>query len=198
MKPAQRYPEATVGALIVDPAGRMLLLRSHKWGGRYVVPGGHVELGETLEAALHREVMEETGLTIYDVHLLLTQEFIFDPAFWRPGHFIFFDYACRTEGGEVRLNDEAEEYVWVTGDAALQLPVDPYTGRAIRTYLAQVAGERPHEPVEAQAAGMADRARLAGLLELYRDEFSPLEDLELGDDGRYGYEYLDRQGPEPG
>lgn len=38
----QHYSEPTVGALIFDPAGRLFLMKSHKWGGKYVVPGGHV------------------------------------------------------------------------------------------------------------------------------------------------------------
>ncbi len=137
---AQHYPEPTVGALIFDPEGRLFLMRSHKWGGRYVVPGGHVELGETLEAALRREVAEETGLAIHDIRLVCTQEFIYDPAFWQPRHFIFFDYACRADRTEVRLNDEAEAYAWFTVDEALCLPMDAYTERAIRAHLAQQAG----------------------------------------------------------
>ena len=139
MQPAQHYPEPTVGALIFDPAGRLFLMQSHKWGGRYVVPGGHVELGETLEAALRREVAEETGLTIHDIRFVGVQEFIYDPAFWQPRHFIFFDFACRADQTEVLLNDEAEEYIWTTVDEALRLPMDPYTERAIRAYLAQQA-----------------------------------------------------------
>jgi nucleoside triphosphatase len=136
MPATQHYPEPTVGALIFDPAGRLFLMRSHKWGGRYVVPGGHVELGETLEAALRREVAEETGLAIRDVRFVCTQEFIYDPAFWQPRHFIFFDFACRTGQTDVTLNDEAEAYVWATVDEALRLPVEPYTEKAIRAYLA--------------------------------------------------------------
>ena len=136
MPPAQTYPEPTVGALIFDPQGRLFLMRSHKWGGRYVVPGGHVELGETLEAALRREVAEETGLAIRDIRFVCMQEFIYDRAFWQPRHFIFFDYACRNDKTDIRLNDEAEEYVWVPVDEALRLPVEPYTEKAIRAYLA--------------------------------------------------------------
>jgi nucleoside triphosphatase len=136
MQPTQHYPEPTVGALIFDPAGRLFLMRSHKWGGRYVVPGGHVELGETLEAALRREIAEETGLTIHEPRFVCLQEFVYDPAFWQPRHFIFFDYACRSDETDVRLNDEAEEYVWALVDEALRLPIEPYTEKAIRAYLA--------------------------------------------------------------
>jgi nucleoside triphosphatase len=137
MQPSQHYPEPTVGALIFDTEDRLFLMKSHKWSGSYVVPGGHVELGETLEAALCREVAEETGLTIHDIRFVGVQEFIYDPAFWQPRHFIFFDYACRTNETKVRLNDEAEEYVWATADEALRLLIEPYTEKAIRAYLAQ-------------------------------------------------------------
>ncbi len=136
MSSVQHYPEPTVGALIFDPDGRLFLMQSHKWGGQYVVPGGHVELGESLEAALRREVAEETGLTIRDIRFVCVQEFIYDPAFWQPRHFLFFDYACRTDQTEVQLNDEAEEYIWVSVDEALRLPVEPYTEKAIRAHLA--------------------------------------------------------------
>jgi hypothetical protein len=49
--PDQIFPEPTVGAFIFNAEGKLLLLESHKWPGRYVVPGGHVELGERLEEA---------------------------------------------------------------------------------------------------------------------------------------------------
>jgi nucleoside triphosphatase len=137
---AQHYPEPTVGALIFDREGRLFLIRSHKWAGRYVVPNNHVELGETLEAALRREVAEETGLSIHDIRFVGVQEFIYDPAFWQPRHFIFFDYACRADRTDVTLNDEAEAYIWATVEDALRLPMDPYTEKAIRTCLAQQFG----------------------------------------------------------
>ena len=68
---------------------------------------------------------EETGLAISDISFICMQEFVYDPAFWKPRHFLFFDYACRTESKEVVLNDEAQEYLWVTIDQALRLPVEP-------------------------------------------------------------------------
>lgn len=133
----QVYPEPTVGALILNTEGKLFLMRSHKWRGMYVVPGGHVELGERLEDALRREVKEETGLDIRGVEFLQFQEFVFDAAFWKRRHFIFFDYVCRTDSADVTLNDEAQEYVWVAPEEALALPLEPYTVTAIRAYLAR-------------------------------------------------------------
>jgi nucleoside triphosphatase len=131
----QVFPEPTTGVFIFNPEGRLLLLQSHKWPGKYVVPGGHVELGETVEAAARREALEETGLAVRDLRLLVWQEFIYDPAFWKPRHFIFFDYACRTDSTDVILNDEAEDYVWVEARAALAMPIDNYTRVSIEEYL---------------------------------------------------------------
>ena len=136
----QRFPEPTVGVFIFNPAGELLLLKSHKWPNRYVVPGGHVELGERIEEAAIREAKEETGLDIYDLEFILFQEFIYDPSFWKPRHFIFFDYACKTQSTGLQLNDEAEEYIWVRLEAAVQLPPDAYTRRAIEKLFEQRGG----------------------------------------------------------
>jgi len=131
----QYYPEPTVGALIFDPQGRLLLVRSHKWRGRYVVPGGHVELGERLAEALVREAKEETGLDVYGLEFLCFQEFVYDDHYWKRRHFIFFDFVCRTASAAVQLNGEAQEYLWVRPEEALNLPLEPYTVVAVREYL---------------------------------------------------------------
>lgn len=130
----QSFPEPTVGIFIFNPQGKLLLVRSHKWPGAYVVPGGHVELGERLEEAALREAQEETGLEIYDLEFINFQQFIYDPAFWKRWHFIFFDFAARTEGTNVILNDEAQEYRWVELEEALQLDLDSYTRTSIQAY----------------------------------------------------------------
>jgi nucleoside triphosphatase len=133
--PEQQYPEPTVGALIFNAKGELFLMKSHKWRGKYVVPGGHIDLGETIEEALIREVKEETGLDIYDVEFLCFQEFIYDDAFWQKSHFIFFDYVCKTHSTTVQLNAEAQDYAWVSLEDAEKLLVDSYTKRAVKEYL---------------------------------------------------------------
>jgi nucleoside triphosphatase len=132
----QIFPEPTVGVFIFNPTGDLLLVKSHKWPGKYVVPGGHVELGETLEEAAIREAKEETGLDIHHLQFINFQQFIHDPAFWKPRHFIFFDFACKTDSLEVKLNDEAQEHIWARLDAALLLPLDSYTRTSVEKIIA--------------------------------------------------------------
>jgi len=127
----QQYPEPTVGALIFDPDGNIFLMRSHKWKDRYCIPGGHIEVGERIEDALKREVKEETGLDVFDLEFILFQEFVCGDSFWEKGrHYIFFDYACRTEG-----SDAAGRCVWVPVAEASDLDLERYTRNVIKEYL---------------------------------------------------------------
>ena len=130
----QKYPEPTCGALIFNSEGKIFLMKSHKFRDKYVIPGGHIELGEKIEDALKREIKEETGLDIYDITFVKFHEFIFDEVFWKKKHFIFFDYACKTNSTKIKLNSEGQEYVWVTFEEALKLPIEPYTRNTILTY----------------------------------------------------------------
>ncbi len=131
----QQYPEPTCGALIFNPEGNVFLMKSHKWKGKYVIPGGHIELGEKIEDALKREMKEETGLNIFDIKFIIFQEFIFGDAFWKKRHFIFFNFACKTNSKKVRLNSECQEYVCVPINKALKMPIDTYSRKVIKEYL---------------------------------------------------------------
>ncbi len=126
-----KYPEPIVGAFIFNEKNELLLVKSHKWKGKWVIPGGHVELGESLEEALRREVKEETNLEIKVEKLVLVQEAIFDKDFYKKKHFIFFDYKCKKLSGEIKLNEELQDYEWFSLSEALRKETDKYTKRTI-------------------------------------------------------------------
>ena len=130
-------PIVTVGAIIERPDGKILLVRTHKWRHRLGLPGGKIEHGETQEAALKREILEETGLAAYDVRFVMVQESIDSPEFYRPSHMILLNYACRVlETEALRLNDEAEAFQWVTPSDALALDLNSPTRQLITAWLA--------------------------------------------------------------
>jgi len=132
--PEQKFPHPTAGALIVNPKGKILLLKSHKWKNMFTIPGGHIELGETIEQALKREVKEETGLEISGIEFLMVQDFIFGENYCRKRHFVFINFSAKTGNAAVKLNEEAEEYTWATPAEARKLPVEPYTMKVIEEY----------------------------------------------------------------
>jgi nucleoside triphosphatase len=134
VKERQYFPEPVVGAIILNSKNEVFLMRSHKWHGKYVVPGGHIELGESAEQALVREVKEETNLDIYDISHVITHEFIHDLAFWKKRHFIMFDYICHTKNlNKIKLNDEGQEYVWMDFEKALKSKeIEPFTLKALK------------------------------------------------------------------
>lgn len=147
-------PLATVGALLVAPSGRALFVRTRKWRDRWGVPGGKIERGETMLAALHREVGEETGLRPRDVRWAPTLEAVGSPEFERDAHFVLLDFVARVDGEEVVLNDEAQAHVWLRPKAALtDLDLNEPTRSLVRHYLAHGhAGARLVEPRHAAAA----------------------------------------------
>lgn len=131
-----RPPVATVGALIEDGEGRFLMIRTHKWGDRWGIPGGKIERGETAEDALRREVREETALEIEEPRFVMVQDCIDSEEFQRPEHFLLLNYhACR-RSGDVVLNEEAEVFRWVTAEEAFSLELN----RPTRVLLEAVTG----------------------------------------------------------
>mgnify|MGYP002153792061 CR=1 FL=1 len=132
----QSHPEATVGALIVNQTGEILLVKSYKWGDRYTVPGGHIELGELSRAAVKREVKEEVGLDVEPVRLLLVQEAIYPPDYIKHEHYIFMDYLCRTDSTNVRVDGkEIQQHLWARPDDALKLDLESFTRNLVVEYL---------------------------------------------------------------
>jgi 8-oxo-dGTP diphosphatase len=98
-----------VGAVLIHE-GRVLLIRRGKepLRGRWVVPGGTVELGETLEQALVREVLEETGLLVKPREVVAVFDRIHRDAHCVAYHYVIVDYLCDYVSGEARAASDAE------------------------------------------------------------------------------------------
>jgi 8-oxo-dGTP diphosphatase len=132
-------PYLAVSAAIFR-AGRVLIVRrgTPPMQGIYTLPGGGVELGETLEQAVIREVREETGLAIEPVALAGYREVIaHDAAGKVERHFVILPFAARYLAGEISLNAELAEATWL-------LPAE-LSGLETTEGLAQIvsaAGER--------------------------------------------------------
>lgn len=124
----ERHPIPTVGAVIHDDRGRVLMIRTHKWSHLWGIPGGKIKTGESAEHALRRELREETALEVDDIEFVLVQDCIRSPEFYREAHFVLLNYVCVCRGpARVRLNEEAQEYCWVSLDEAFRLRLNTPT-----------------------------------------------------------------------
>lgn len=108
-----------VGAVIVNEAGRVLLVkhvpeRNGFWQGKWICPGGKLELGESMEQGVAREIMEETNLQIR----LITQLTPFERIVKSDGkttlHVIYIDFLAQLVSGEFRPGSDVGEGIWVS------------------------------------------------------------------------------------
>jgi 8-oxo-dGTP diphosphatase len=112
-------PQVAVGAILTDSAGRVLLIQRGQPPalGRWSLPGGRVEFGETLAQALHRELEAETGLIAELGALVEVFEYI-DDAY----HYVILDYRMVSPRGELRAGEDAGAARFVTLAEAEALP----------------------------------------------------------------------------
>ncbi len=128
-----------VGGIIEYAGSRekeVLLVKTHKWGGRYSIVGGKVRRNERLDEALLREVKEETGLNASVGAHLCTFDQLKNSGYYQAGvQHIFVDNIVHTGSKRVRLNSEAEGYVWMPASAALRdLPMEPNARHTLQLY----------------------------------------------------------------
>jgi 8-oxo-dGTP diphosphatase len=128
-------PFVAVGAVIVED-GRVLLVRrgSEPLRGHWTLPGGVLEVGETLAAGVAREVKEETGLEVETVELVEILDRIYREGERVRYHYVIADYLCRVTGGELRAASDAEAVRWVERaewNSHSALILDPITVRVI-------------------------------------------------------------------
>jgi 8-oxo-dGTP diphosphatase len=141
----REYPDRPlVGAgavIIVD--GRVALVRrgAQPRRGEWSIPGGLVELGETLRQAAEREALEETGLTVQAGEVLEVFE-----SLERDGkgkilyHYVVVDLECRYVSGELRAGGDATEALWAREDELAKLGVSDAATKVIRKAFAKARG----------------------------------------------------------
>ncbi len=131
-------PISTVGALIYNSLNQVLLVRTDKWSGKWGIPGGKIEYGESSEDALRREIAEETNLEITEIEFAIAQDCINSKEFYRPEHFILINYICRLSSEpDVTLNEEAQAFCWTSETEALQLNLNRPTRTLLDTVMAR-------------------------------------------------------------
>jgi 8-oxo-dGTP diphosphatase len=110
------HPQLAVSAAIFRDDKILLVRRARPPAkGFYSLPGGRVEFGETLHAALQREVAEETALKIEIIGLAGWREVV--PGTSGGGHYLIMSFAARWTSGEPVLNDELDDFRWLPPDA---------------------------------------------------------------------------------
>jgi len=140
----REYPEAPlvgVGVLIYDEQAKRIVLVERgapPAEGRLSLPGGLVELGETVRAAAAREAMEETGLKVEVLELIdVVDSIVYRPGESRPiYHYVLIDFLAKPVGGSLRAGGDARRAVWVGLDE-LPLVADRVT-KSTRKILAKV------------------------------------------------------------
>jgi ADP-ribose pyrophosphatase YjhB (NUDIX family) len=128
-------PLVGVGAIVVDKGRVLLVCRGREpMKGHWTLPGGVLELGESLVDGVKREVAEETGLEVEPIELIELLDRIHRDGERVRYHYVIADYLCRVTGGELRAASDADAVRWVeraqwNSHSALKL--DPITVRVI-------------------------------------------------------------------
>jgi ADP-ribose pyrophosphatase YjhB (NUDIX family) len=124
-------------AIVTDPEGRILVIRRRD-NGQWALPGGGMDLGESIKDAAVREVREETGLTVEVTGLV--------GVYSNPRHVMAYAdgevrqqfslcYTTRLIGGDLQIDDESTDIRWATPDEIQDLAMHPSIRLRIQHYL---------------------------------------------------------------
>jgi 8-oxo-dGTP diphosphatase len=141
----REYPDLPlvgVGAVIIEDGRVLLVKRGHPpLAGEWSIPGGVLELGETLREAAVREAREETCLTVEPADLLgVYDRVIRDDAGLTIYHFVLIDFLCRPAGGKAQAADDADEVRWFTPAEVGELGLPEDTAEVVRRGFRKIQG----------------------------------------------------------
>jgi 8-oxo-dGTP diphosphatase len=134
----REFPETPlvgVGAVVVEENRVLLVRRGHEpLKGKWSLPGGMLELGESLQDGVSREVREETGLSVEPVELIELLDRVHREDGRVRYHYVIADYLCRVVGGSLRAASDADAVRWAERaewNSHSALVLDPVTVRVI-------------------------------------------------------------------
>lgn len=138
----RQYPEQPlvgVGALIVASGRIVVIKRGHApLLGEWSIPGGMLELGETVRQATEREALEETSLRVRATELLgVFDRVVLDDAKRILYHYVLIDFLCEVVSGELRAAGDAADARWLTLEEVEALPLAFDTAEVVRRALTQ-------------------------------------------------------------
>jgi ADP-ribose pyrophosphatase YjhB (NUDIX family) len=152
---SREYPERPVvgvGGVIIDD-GRALLIRrgSEPLRGEWSIPGGTLELGESLQEGVARELSEETGLEVQVLELIEVFDRIFPDDGSLPSerkqrprfHFVIVDYLCERIGGEPRAGSDVTDVVFASEDELRQYRLTETATRVLKKAFAMALRRGP-------------------------------------------------------
>lgn len=133
----QSKPIPVVGGFILNKRNQILIIQSYKWGGYSSVPGGRIELGESIEEALKREMKEELNLTVKVEKLLCVLDAIFPKEFFKHKHMIFLNHLCHTTNeSDLKIDqDEIQSYRWIDLKKVLKENLEPCSRFTIEKHI---------------------------------------------------------------
>ena len=134
-------PLIGVGALIVEN-GRVVVIKRGNAPllGEWSIPGGMLELGETLRQGAEREALEETGLVVRATELLgVFDRIVPDEEGNIVYHYVLIDFLCQRLSGELRAGADAADARWFTPEEIEKLPLALDTAQVIQAALAKTA-----------------------------------------------------------
>jgi 8-oxo-dGTP diphosphatase len=155
MTPKREYPEQPmvgVGGVVIDQERALLIKRGGPpLEGQWSIPGGMLELGETLAQGVVRELAEETGLDVNVLEIIEVFERIYPAppaADGTPGdilrpkyHFVILDYLCESRGGTLCAGSDATDFAWAREEELLKFGLTSTATRVLRKAFA-MARER--------------------------------------------------------
>lgn len=136
-----KQPLVGVGALIIENARAVLIKRGKApLLGEWSIPGGMLELGETLRQGAEREALEETGLIVRATELLgVFDRVVPDGEGGIVYHYVLIDFLCEKVSGELRAGADAADARWFTSEEVGHLPLAEDTASVIQAAFAKAS-----------------------------------------------------------